>query len=84
MEQIEFVGTREGGFIDGRFVKFWATKQQAVEGAKAIGWPANSVFPVSTRFQRGWALGNGCEYMTKTSYVALYEDRQRTLTGDPE
>lgn len=49
----------QGWKIDGSKVKFWATKRQAVAGARAIGWPVNSITKVSTRFQIGWALADG-------------------------
>lgn len=45
--------------IDGAKTKFWATKRQAIAGAKAIGWPVDSVTQVATRFQVGWALCDG-------------------------
>lgn len=48
-----------GWKIDGATTKFWATKARAIAGAKAIGWPANSVVQVATRFQVGWALADG-------------------------
>lgn len=47
----------KGGFkIDGSVVQWWATKSQAVAGAKAIGWPVKSIVKVWTRFQMGYAL----------------------------
>lgn len=47
----------KGGFqIDGSVVQWWATKTQAIAGAKAIGWPVKSVVRVCTRFQIGYGL----------------------------
>jgi hypothetical protein len=51
--------TRGGFRIDGTVTKFWATKQQAKDAARSIGWPVKSVQPVHTRFQNGWGLGWG-------------------------
>lgn len=45
--------------IDGSKVKFWPSKALAVQGARAIGWPVDSVTKVATRFQIGWALSDG-------------------------
>jgi len=47
----------KGGYqIDGSVVQWWATKPQAIAGAKVIGWPVKSVVRVYTRFQMGYGL----------------------------
>lgn len=66
----------EGPRIDGSKVRFWATKRDAVAAAKAIGWPANSVNKVHTRFCAGWAIcqTNG-GFLGREEYGALHLDR---------
>lgn len=52
--------TLDAGFrIDGNKVKFWGRKSQAEAAAKALGWRVKDVIKVHTRFQIGWAIGDG-------------------------
>jgi len=79
---IEYVpfgaSTLEDGYrIDGNAVKFWAYKKDAAEGAKAIGWPVNSLTKVHTRFSKGWALADGrFGLVSKESYHRALDERQ--------
>lgn len=75
----------KGGFqIDGSLVKWWATKPQAIAGAKAIGWPVLSVTTVHTRFQIGYALlGTFGGLVSKGAYARLLDrDEQCSFCGD--
>lgn len=64
-------GRKDGLKIDGSVVQWWATKAQAIAGAKAIGWPAKSVTRVHTRFQIGYALRQTFGgIVTKTGYAS--------------
>ena len=45
--------------IDGAKVRFWAKKTEAENAAVAIGWAKKDVIRVATRFQLGWAIGDG-------------------------
>jgi hypothetical protein len=59
--------------IDGTVTMFWSNKARAVSAAKAIGWPNNSLVPVETRFQRGWALCQiGGDLITRDQYGVFY------------
>lgn len=74
------VGSRPSDppLIDGSVTKWWSHKTDARNGAKAIGWPVNSVWGVMTRFQYGWALKHTHGgFLTKADYCALLADRQR-------
>jgi hypothetical protein len=52
--------TLDAGYkIDGSKVKFWKGKTEAQAAAKALGWRAKDVIKVHTRFQIGWAIGDG-------------------------
>lgn len=65
----------DGWRIDGSKVRFWATKKQAVEAAKSVGWPLDSITKVYTRFCGGWALCDGrFGLLSKDSFGALYHD----------
>lgn len=58
--------------IDGSKVQWWGLKTAARDGAKAIGWPVNSIERVWTRFQGGYALkATHGGFLTRTSYAAL-------------
>jgi hypothetical protein len=64
--------TRYGCRIDGSVVQWWGTKTRARDGAKAIGWPMNSVATVWTRFQCGYALAQTHGgLLTRTAYQEL-------------
>lgn len=65
----------DGYRIDGSKIRFWASKEQAAEGVKSIGWPVKSLTKVHTRFCNGWAISDGYGHMTKESFDALYKDR---------
>jgi hypothetical protein len=63
-------GTR----IDGSVVKFWGTKAKARDAARSIGWPMVSIWPVWTRFQRGYALKQEHEgFLTHRGFASLLE-----------
>ena len=67
-------GTR----IDGSVIKFWGRKSDAKDAARAIGWPLVSVWPVWTRFQRGYAIKQVHEgFLTHGGYEALLADSNR-------
>ena len=58
--------------IDGSKVQWWGTKARAREGAKAIGWPMNSIERVWTRFQCGYALhATHGGFLTREAYARL-------------
>lgn len=58
--------------IDGSVVQWWSTKKAAREGAKAIGWPMNSIERVWTRFQLGYALhATHGGFLTRGSFAEL-------------
>lgn len=68
--------------IDGSKVRFWATKTQAQEAARSIGWPVKCVSTVETRFQRGYALSMGVDvdpiggvFMSRERFGDLYHAR---------
>lgn len=68
--------------IDGSKVRFFATKAQAQEAARDIGWPVSCVTQVHTRFQIGYALGMGVDldpiggaFLSRESYGALWHAR---------
>ena len=65
---------RHGFRIDGNNVRFWATKRQAVEAAKAIKWPVKSVVAVHTNFCLGYALlgGPGQGLLSRDGYGELF------------
>lgn len=42
--------------IDGSEVKFWASKSDAVQGARSVALPIQCVTEIYTRFQLGYAL----------------------------
>jgi hypothetical protein len=66
----------DGTRIDGHVVYWRALKRDAVADAKSIGWPANSVWPVHTRFQDGYAIAQPCGgYLTRSAFAALLADR---------
>jgi hypothetical protein len=64
--------------IDGTATMFWSNKARAITAAKAIGWPNNSLVPVETRFQRGYALCQiGGELISREQYGEFYNSRNR-------
>jgi hypothetical protein len=72
--------------IDGSKVRFWSTRKQAEDGARAIGWPLNCIYAVHTRFACGWALSLGVAgpgYLSREEYGRLYHDRN-TRTASKE
>ena len=70
-------GTR----IDGSVVKWWGTKRDAVAAARSIGWPLVSIWPVWTRFQRGYAIKQVHEgFLTRSGFTELQEDRQEATS----
>jgi hypothetical protein len=65
-----------GHRIDGSITKFWGKRRHAEDGAKAIGWPVNSITAVWTRFQRGYALTyTHGGLLSKATYVEMHADR---------
>ena len=58
--------------IDGTVVIFWSLKRDARSAAEAIGWPANSIERVHTRFCNGYALKQTHGgFLTREAYAAL-------------
>lgn len=65
--------------IDGGIVQWFGWKDTARAAAAAIGWPMNSVWPVMTRFQHGWALKQEHGgFLTKTAYAELLVTSEAT------
>lgn len=61
-----------GSRIDGHKIMWWGRKADAAIGAKAIRWPAHTIATVHTRFQAGYALGDGWgRYLTRDAYLTL-------------
>jgi hypothetical protein len=70
----------DGWRIDGSKVRFWGAKGQAKAAAKSIGFPVKSVIKVHTRFQVGWALGDGrFGLLSRDDFGRLYHSRQKTI-----
>lgn len=70
--------------IDGSKVRFFATKKQAQDAARSIGWPVKCVTPVETRFQLGFALGTGngdTTFLSRERFAELYHDRNRPVAA---
>ncbi len=71
---------KKGGYaIDGSKVQWWATRGQALTGAKACGWTTSNVVKVHTRFQIGYALSalyGERGLLSKESYAKLVDDRE--------
>jgi hypothetical protein len=68
-------GTR----IDGSAIHWRARRSDAVADARSIGWPVNSVWPVHTRFQDGYAIGQTFGgYLTRAAFTALARNRAET------
>lgn len=68
--------------IDGSVTQWWGFKYKARQGAAAIGWPMNSVWPVMTRFQYGYALHQTHGgFLTRDGYARLLADRTGASRG---
>lgn len=65
--------------VDGSKVRLFATKAEAVTGARAIGWPAGCVTRVCTRFCIAWALGTGIDLDALTGLPWLSRERYGEL-----
>ena len=65
--------------VDGSKVRIFATKRDAQDGARAIGWPVSCVNPVQTRFQLCWALGTGIDLDPTTGLHWLSRERYGEL-----
>lgn len=62
--------------VDGSKVRIWATKRDAIAAAKSIGWAANSVWSVETRFCGGFALYNNAnDFLSREDFGRLFLDR---------
>lgn len=61
--------------IDGSKVRFFATKAQAQEAARSIGWPVGCITQVHTRFQIGYAIGTGIDLDQSTGLPFLSRER---------
>ena len=84
MTEVEYIpfghSDSHGWKIDGSKVRFWATKRQAMAAARAIGWPLDSVTPVWTRFQKGWAIADGrFGFVSRSSYERLLAERSNEV-----
>jgi hypothetical protein len=70
-----------GGFrIDGNVTQFWAKRTQAVEAARALGYPIKNVVMCHTRFQIGYTimLAPLAGLLSKENYNAGVADHSKS------
>jgi hypothetical protein len=74
--------------VDGSKVRLFATKAQALDAARSIGWPVKCVAPVETRFQLGFALSTGIDvdpiggmFLSRERFGQLWRDRNGSNGG---
>lgn len=64
--------------IDGKKVRFWSRKADAIKAVQSIGWQVKDVMPVHTRFSAGYAIsvpGADLSFLSRERFEELFYAR---------